>query len=80
LYPKNMVPMDVMRYAGRNPDFPHEPTLDQFFGEAKFESYRALGQHEIETMLDAQVGPLDIPDLFSIAGDYSRPWPPNKQP
>ncbi|MEM6985805.1 MAG: hypothetical protein AAF499_04625 [Pseudomonadota bacterium] len=27
------------------PKFPHQSTLDQFFSEAQFESYRALGQH-----------------------------------
>jgi hypothetical protein len=30
-------------YMARNPDFPHETTADQFFDEAQFEAYRALG-------------------------------------
>jgi predicted acylesterase/phospholipase RssA len=36
---------DVVQYAERHPQFPHEPTLDQFFSESQFESYRALGHH-----------------------------------
>ena len=39
---------DILHYAAQNPDFPHETTADQFFGESQFESYRALGQHIAE--------------------------------
>ncbi|RMD96580.1 MAG: hypothetical protein D6814_11125 [Calditrichaeota bacterium] len=35
----------VKAYKARNPDFPHESTADQFFDEAQFEVYRALGYH-----------------------------------
>jgi hypothetical protein len=38
-------PLDVLQYRKRKPDFPHEPTGDQFFDEAQFESYRRLGEH-----------------------------------
>ena len=37
------VPVDVRSYGTVNQDFPHESTLDQFFGESQFESYRRLG-------------------------------------
>ncbi len=36
---------DVLQYAKTHPDFPQEPTADQFFDEAQWESYRSLGQH-----------------------------------
>ena len=36
-------PVDVMNYRASHPDFPHQSTIDQFFGEADFEAYRALG-------------------------------------
>ncbi len=59
LYPANIVgrllyikatmtgdePPDVLHYAATHPDFPHETTADQFFDEAQFEAYRALGEH-----------------------------------
>ncbi|MFO1126753.1 MAG: patatin-like phospholipase family protein [Methylocystis sp.] len=35
----------VTDYKKRNPDFPHETTLNQFFTEEQFEVYRALGFH-----------------------------------
>jgi hypothetical protein len=38
-------PADVREYRERQPEFPHQPTGDQFFDESQFESYRALGQH-----------------------------------
>ena len=38
-------PTDVQEYAAKNPAFPAQSTLDQFFGETQFESYRALGYH-----------------------------------
>jgi hypothetical protein len=43
-------PIDVVNYARACPDFPHESTVNQWFGEAEFESYRALGLHSIETI------------------------------
>jgi hypothetical protein len=33
----------VRGYANANPDFPHQLTIDQWFTESQFESYRALG-------------------------------------
>ncbi len=35
--------VDVWNFAKRDPTFPHDPTSDQFFDEAHFESYRSLG-------------------------------------
>ena len=41
-------PTDVLDYACRHPDFPHETTADQFFDESQFESYRKLGTHIVD--------------------------------
>ncbi|MGQ0445599.1 MAG: patatin-like phospholipase family protein [Beijerinckiaceae bacterium] len=38
-------PEDISSYAALNNAFPHESTIDQFFTESKFESYRRLGVH-----------------------------------
>ncbi len=38
-------PEDVCHYHRGHADFPQETTLDQFFDEAQWESYRRLGQH-----------------------------------
>ena len=40
-------PPDVYEYARANDEFPHESTVDQFFSESQFESYRMLGVHAI---------------------------------
>jgi hypothetical protein len=42
---------DVVHYASLNPEFPQQPTSDQFFDESQFEAYRKLGQHAVEEAL-----------------------------
>ena len=42
-------PMALRAFQVIRPDFPHEPTTNQFFTESDFESYRELGCH-IATM------------------------------
>jgi hypothetical protein len=37
------LPLDVVGYADRDPHFPQQATSDQFFDEAQWESYQALG-------------------------------------
>jgi hypothetical protein len=39
----------ILDYKRRNPDFPHETTLDQLFTEEQFEAYRALGFHAVNS-------------------------------
>jgi hypothetical protein len=52
LYLKNSLtgdePEPVLNYKSTHPAFPHESTVDQFFDDAQFESYRALGHHIAE--------------------------------
>ena len=36
-------PVDLKHYHEKHPDFPQQTTTDQFFDEAQWESYRALG-------------------------------------
>lgn len=47
-------PRDVFNYAKSQPEFPHEPTGNQFFGEAQFESYRALGEFVVDQACQAE--------------------------
>ena len=37
--------LDVLQYQRMRPAFPQEPTSDQYFDEAQWESYRKLGEH-----------------------------------
>ena len=43
-------PRDVLAYRDLHPEFPDEPTSDQWFDESQFESYRRLGQHAFRSM------------------------------
>ena len=64
-------PLDICNYAREHPQFPHEPTRDQFFTESQFESYRSLGQYVVEyiaTHWHTRVASLD--DLFAAAATH----------
>ena len=43
-------PIDVRAYRNTHDDFPHESTIDQFFSESQFESYRRLGENEAASL------------------------------
>lgn len=61
LYIKSSVtgnePTYVLDYKTKNPTFPHETTADQFFDEAQFEAYRALGYHMAEDLFRGEIIP-----------------------
>ncbi len=57
-------PLDVKHYHSAYPDFPQESTLDQFFDEAQWESYRKLGRHIAEQI---------TPWLAGLAPDSPKP-------
>jgi hypothetical protein len=46
-------PVDIREYAAKHPSFPQESTLDQFFDEAQWESYRKLGRLVAEKVFAA---------------------------
>lgn len=57
-------PRDVLSYRATAPAFPHQSTVDQFFGEAQFEAYRALGFHALTTALNDCKNPTDLSAWF----------------
>ena len=68
IYLKNSVtgdePAPVMNYKSTCPTFPHESTADQFFDDAQFESYRALGNHIAEETFGWWAAQPDIADAL----------------
>jgi hypothetical protein len=50
-------PRDVLQYHVEHPTFPQETTMDQFFDESQWESYRTLGEHIAEEVFKPPVGP-----------------------
>ncbi len=57
-------PPDVANYAAAHPEFPHEPTTDQWFGESQLESYRLLGLHAVEVICGKDWQPSTLPLFF----------------
>ncbi|WP_242342800.1 patatin-like phospholipase family protein [Anaeromyxobacter terrae] len=73
--PKASIPYDVRAYANACRAFPHESTVDQWFSESQFESYRALGAHLVEAMLGTR--PLQsLAELEHSLRSYARQGEP----
>jgi hypothetical protein len=53
-------PLDVLQYHVEHASFPQETTVDQFFDEAQWESYRRLGEHVAAEVFKAPEG--ETPD------------------
>ena len=51
------IPADVRAYGAAHSKFPHESTLEQWFTESQFESYRHLGEHEMSRLIGMISGP-----------------------
>jgi hypothetical protein len=45
-------PEGVLEYHRAHAEFPHQSTADQWFDESQFESYRMLGLHAVDTVLE----------------------------
>jgi Patatin-like phospholipase len=70
-------PADVEEYRRGNPEFPQQPTSDQFFSESQFESYRRLGLHVARTTFDhVEPGSKDLPCIFGrMQAQWLQPPP-----
>jgi hypothetical protein len=55
---------DIYAYWRAHPAFPDEPTSQQFFAEAQFEAYRALGREIVGDLLGAEA-PADVAAWFA---------------
>jgi len=64
-------PADVRAYAAANAKFPHESTLNQWFGESQFESYRSLGAHVIEEICQkSKKSELSLVEFVELVEQY----------
>lgn len=58
---------DLLNYRKLHPDYPHESIADQWFDDAQFESYRALGEHVVDCALrDATRGADGDDDIAAL--------------
>ena len=76
-------PTDVKNYSKECSAFPHESTVDQWFSETQFESYRALGYHTITssfrtpaTVIGAETSAAAAPTCRDVPGPGSIPRDP----
>jgi Patatin-like phospholipase len=64
-------PYDVIAFSRSSSMFPHEPTSDQWFTEAQFESYRALG----DSLASQLGGGLPFSDVPGFVGAVKKTLP-----
>ena len=65
-------PIDLIRYAESDKEFPHNATADQFYDPDRFEAYRQLGEHMTDTVvrdlpgrIAAELVGRDVPDYIT---------------
>ncbi len=70
IYIKNSLtgdePEPVLNYKARHAEFPHQTTVDQFFDDAQFESYRALGVHLAEHTFNGWVRSRSFDEILNV--------------
>ena len=49
-------PRDIYHYAMTHETFPHESTVNQWFSESQFESYRKLGSYVVDAICQNELG------------------------
>lgn len=68
------IPEDVRAYGEQDDQFPHDSTLQQWFTESQFESYRALGQWQMRQIVDGmRRGNATLDELFAAATRCAKP-------
>lgn len=73
-------PADLRQYARQHPVFPQQPTSDQWYDEAQFESYRCLGEHTADQVFDgfpAAGGADEVREFFTTLhrSEHETPRP-----
>jgi hypothetical protein len=59
-------PADVLNFHESDPAFPQDTIVDQWFGEAQFESYRMLGSHMIAKLSSVVVVDKTLPPFKKL--------------
>jgi hypothetical protein len=65
-------PADVLQYRAEHKDFPHESTVDQFFSESQFESYRKLGKWIAEKAIESLEKDPKLKEFFGPPSSKDR--------
>ena len=67
------IPAEVRAYGATSPAFPHESTANQWFSESQFESYRALGFHQVSKMFGSKLTTLSDWSVYLDSAIGRRP-------
>lgn len=70
---------DLLNYRKSNKDFPHHTTVDQWFDETQFESYRALGHSiGVAALADAAARTIALPErrhnIVDLCDALEKQW------
>jgi hypothetical protein len=63
-------PADVRAFAAANAKFPHESTLNQWFTESQFESYRSLGAYVIDAICGGESRNIPLTRFIQLSREY----------
>jgi hypothetical protein len=67
-------PADLFSYRREHPEFPNQSTLDQFYNEKQFDSYRELGYVTAFQMLkEIEASRLEPGEEYQTAKGYAAP-------
>ena len=66
-------PVDVRAFAAGDAQFPHDATLNQWFTESQFESYRVLGSHAASRLLGRAAWGTALSKLPALVRAYLGP-------
>jgi hypothetical protein len=71
----------IRSYAAAHPEFPHETTVDQWFTESQFESYRSLGLDIMNGILEQDIELAPAPQRLTLRQLLARlPYVAHSQP
>jgi len=65
-------PRDIINYWQDRHTFPQEVITDQWFSEAQFESYRALGSYIIDAICGDSKNPVNLPAFAAKVRDHNQ--------
>jgi hypothetical protein len=63
---------DIVGYAASSTEFPHETTVDQWFSESQFESYRNLGYTIMKRALNEELNKHNAASPAQRVDDFSK--------
>ena len=75
------LPSNLYSYRGAHPNFPNEPTVDQFFNEREFDAYCELGYELTKSMVEYARAYKELAKALGVKSPRRpKPWKPVAEP